>query len=236
MSTATNQDESVSTPTSDQAVSCQGISKSFAASAGQVAAIQDVSFEMSPGEFVAIRGKSGCGKSTLMLCLGGLQKPDSGMVSIDGHSLYAMSADQRAKFRGQHIGYVFQQFHLIPYLDVVENIMAARIGVGEKSDASDKARELVDRVGLLHRTTHKPDALSIGECQRVAIARALMNDPKVILADEPTGNLDQENTDTVLSILKEIANSGTAVALVTHDAQIDTVADRVVMMADGRIV
>ena len=236
MSTVSNQQSTQSHTASNSAVSCDAISKTFSSSNGKVTALQNVSVQLAPSEFVGIRGKSGCGKSTLMLCLGGLQKPDSGTVSIDGESLYAMNADQRAKFRGQHIGYVFQQFHLIPYLNLLENIMAARVGVGDRSSAADKARELVDRVGLSHRVTHKPDALSIGECQRVAIARALMNEPKVILADEPTGNLDQENTSIVLHILKDIASTGTAIALVTHDAQIDAIVDRVVMMEDGRVI
>ena len=216
-------------------VSCQNVSKAFRAASGRVDALNDVSLDLSAGEFVAIRGKSGCGKSTLMLTLGGLQKPDAGTVTIDGQSLYAMNAEQRAKFRGKHIGYVFQQFHLIPYLNVLENILAARLGTKQENNGLEDAHQLIERVGLSHRVNHKPDQLSIGECQRVAIARALMNRPKVILADEPTGNLDQENTDAVLSSLRDIANEGTTVALVTHDAQCDSVADRVVMMAEHQI-
>lgn len=223
-------------------VSCQNVSKSFSANRKSVSALEDVSLDLHAGELVAIRGKGGCGKSTLMLTIGGLQKPDAGTVEIDGRSLYGLNADDRAKFRGEHIGYVFQQFHLIPYLTVLENVLAARLGITNKSGINGKsngptiAKELVDRVGLSHRIEHKPDQLSIGECQRVAIARALMNQPKLVLADEPTGNLDGENTETVLQSLRQIANDGTAVAIVTHDPQCDSVADRVVMMADHRIV
>jgi len=223
-------------------VSCQNVSKSFVANSKSVSALTDVSIDLHAGELVAIRGKSGCGKSTLMLTIGGLQKPDTGTVEIDGRSLYGLNAEDRAKFRGEHIGYVFQQFHLIPYLTVLENVLAARLGITKKSRTAGKpdglavGKELVDRVGLSHRIDHNPDQLSIGECQRVAIARALMNQPKVVLADEPTGNLDGENTETVLQSLRQIANDGTAVAIVTHDPQCDTVADRVVMMDDHRIV
>ena len=228
--------DSTTSSTNRKVVSCQNVSKTFTTNSKSVLALSDVSIDLHAGELIAIRGKSGCGKSTLMLTLGGLQKPDSGSVEIDGRSLYGLTADERAKFRGEHIGYVFQQFHLIPYLTVLENVLAARLGVSNQSDASVVGKELVERVGLSHRLEHKPDQLSIGECQRVAIARALMNQPKVILADEPTGNLDGENTETVLQSLRQIANDGTAVAVVTHDPQCDTVADRVVMMADHRIV
>lgn len=227
-----NSDESAN----GKVVSCQNVSKSFKTNASNsVSALIDVSIDLHGSELVAIRGKSGCGKSTLMLTLGGLQKPDAGTVDIAGRSLYSLNADERAKFRGEHIGYVFQQFHLIPYLSVMENVLAARLGVDNKPDAATVARELVDRVGLSHRIEHKPNQLSIGECQRVAIARALMNQPKVILADEPTGNLDSENTQAVLQTLRDIADEGTAVAIVTHDPECDSVADRVVMMADHRI-
>ena len=228
--------DSTTSSTNRKVVSCQNVSKTFTTNSKSVLALSDVSIDLHAGELIAIRGKSGCGKSTLMLTLGGLQKPDSGSVEIDGRSLYGLTADERAKFRGEHIGYVFQQFHLIPYLTVLENVLAARLGVSNQSDASVVGKELVERVGLSHRLEHKPDQLSIGECQRVAIARALMNQPKVILADEPTGNLDGENAETVLQSLRQIANDGTAVAVVTHDPQCDTVADRVVMMADHRIV
>ena len=221
-------------------VDCQNISKTFRRKSNHVEALNDVSLQLDAGEFVAIRGKSGCGKSTLMLCVGGLQKPDAGTVSVNGHTLYDLAADQRAAFRAQSIGYVFQQFHLIPYLTVMENVLAARLGIpsqnGERKHAAERATELVDRVGLANRADHKPSELSIGECQRVAIARALMNSPELILADEPTGNLDEENTANVLQSLREIANDGTAILLVTHDAQCEPFADRTIHMAAGSIV
>lgn len=219
-------------------VSCVGLTKAFVRKTNRVEALQDVSLNLESGEFIAIRGKSGCGKSTLMLCMGGLQKPDAGSVTVNGQSLYDLSPEQRAAFRAQSIGYVFQQFHLIPYLTVRENVLAAQLGLRSKkaTNGAAKVTELIDRVGLSDRSDHKPNELSIGECQRVAIARALMNEPKLILADEPTGNLDEENTSVVLDKLREIANDGTAVLLVTHDAQCDAVVDRVVKMDAGKIV
>ena len=219
-------------------VSCVGLTKAFVRKSNRVDALQDVSLQLSAREFIAIRGKSGCGKSTLMLCMGGLQKPDAGSVTVSGQSLYELSPERRAAFRAESIGYVFQQFHLIPYLTVRENVLAAQLGLrsSRPADGNTKSSELIERVGLSDRSDHKPNELSIGECQRVAIARALMNEPKLILADEPTGYLDEENTTIVLDKLREIANDGTAVLLVTHDAQCDSVVDRVVHMDAGKIV
>lgn len=226
-----------STTSATTVVACENISKTFARKANRVEALHDVSFELNAGELVTIRGKSGCGKSTLMLCLGGLQRPDRGTVHVNGQDLYSLNADARARFRGRHIGYVFQQFHLIPYLTVQENVMAARLGLADQPTSSAKAdaKELLERVGLADRLTHNPAELSVGECQRVAIARALINSPALILADEPTGNLDDENTDGVLKILRQIADEGTTVAIVTHDPQCDSQADRVIRLEAGRV-
>lgn len=240
MSIATNNDDGMGKLTNSDAstvVSCRDVSKSFASANGKVLALDKVSLDVNSQELIAIRGKSGCGKSTLMLTLGGLQKPDHGTVTIGGQSIYDLNAEQRAKFRGQHIGYVFQQFHLIPYLNVVENVLSATLGQRQQQGRSQETAEaLVERIGLSKRASHRPDQLSIGECQRVAIARALMNRPKVILADEPTGNLDAENTHTVLKCLRDIANDGTAVVIVTHDPLCDSVADRVIKMSEHQIV
>ena len=218
-------------------VSCEHVSKSFAHKARAVHAMQDVSLQLNAGEFVAIRGKSGCGKSTLMLTLGGLQRPDAGVVRVAGQAIYEYPADRRAAFRAKNIGFVFQQFHLIPYLTVQENVLAARLGLRAKSNgqAHSDAMSLIDRVGLTDRARHKPSELSMGECQRVALARALMNRPRLILADEPTGNLDGENADMVLRALREIADEGTAVLLVTHDAHCEQYVDRSMRMAAGRL-
>lgn len=222
----------------NSAVSCADVHHSFTRKTQSVDALCGVSLELQAGEFVAIRGKSGCGKSTLMLCLGGLQRPKSGTVTVANQSVYELTAEQRAAFRARQIGYVFQQFHLIPYLTVLENVMAAQIGLPsqEKQESKQRASALVERVDLSDRADHKPAELSIGECQRVAIARSLMNRPKLILADEPTGNLDEENTENVLKTLRSIANDGTAVLLVTHDAQCEGHVDRVLQMQAGKFV
>ena len=223
-------------------LACENVSRSFApkSNAATVEALRDVTLELRAGEFAAIRGKSGCGKSTLMLCLGGLQRPDSGSVQVAGQALYDLSADRRAAFRAAHIGYVFQQFHLVPYLNVLENVMAARLGLHSASNGHRTnlpcAKDLIARIGLADRQDHRPAELSIGECQRVAIARALMNRPQLILADEPTGNLDEENTSIVLNSLRDIAANGTAVLLVTHDPQCEEFVDRVHRMEAGRLM
>lgn len=218
-------------------VSCENVSRSFARKTNRVDALSNVSLQLGAGEFAAIRGKSGCGKSTLMLCLGGLQKPDEGVVTVSGQRLYDLTADRRATFRASHIGFVFQQFHLVPYLTVLENIMAARLGFPPgRGRAKLDASNLVAQVDLGSRSDHKPAELSTGECQRVAIARALMNEPELVLADEPTGNLDEENTNIVLESLREIATGGKTVLLVTHDQRCERFVDRVFRMEAGRIV
>lgn len=218
-------------------LTCEAVSKSFRHRGRQVAALVDVSLELQPGEFIAIRGKSGCGKSTLMLTLGGLQKPSQGRVTLAHQELYALRPDQRALFRAENIGFVFQQFHLIPYLNILENVEAAALGLpAAKKNRNGRARELIDQVGLSDRIDHRPAQLSIGECQRVAMARALLNRPRVILADEPTGNLDADNTAVLLAKLRQAADEGTAVVLVTHDAKCDEVVDRTVMMEAGKLL
>lgn len=219
-------------------VACDGVSKTFSRKGNsRVEALRNVTLNLKAHELVTICGQSGCGKSTLMLCLGGLQKPDAGTVQVSGQDLYALPPDERARFRGKNIGYVFQQFHLIPYLSVEENVRSARLGLTSPvgSNEKEEAQKLIEQVGLSHRSDHTPAELSIGECQRVAIARALMNSPALILADEPTGNLDEKNTKSILTTLRDIANEGTSVAIVTHDLRCDSYADRVINIVDGSI-
>jgi len=219
-------------------VNCENLSKSFRHKSKTVTALSGVSFQLNKGELATIRGKSGCGKSTLLLTVGALQKPDTGTVSVAGQNIYELTKERRAAVRAGQIGFVFQQFHLIPYLSVMENVLAARLGVRAQSNGSPvhRAAELVDRLGLDERRDHRPAELSIGECQRVALARALLNRPQLILADEPTGNLDDENTETVLQHLRAIADDGAAVLLVTHDRQCDRAANHVLHMCDGKLV
>ena len=215
-------------------VDIQDARKTYQGASGQVLAVDDVSLSVDGGEFVAIQGPSGCGKSTMLLLAGGLLTPESGSVQIGGEDPYALTADARSKFRADNIGFVFQQFHLVPYLSVLDNALAPSIATGAK-DAEQRARDLLDQFGLAHRLEHTPGELSSGERQRTALARALLNEPKVLLADEPTGNLDTENATEVLKHLRKFAASGGAVLLVTHDAQAATTADRVIHLRDGKL-
>ena len=210
------------------------LGKSFPSAAGEVHAVRDVSLEVAAGELVALRGPSGCGKSTLLMAAGGLLEPTSGSVEINGTDLYSLGQDGRAQFRAENIGFVFQQFHLIPYLDVRDNILAASLATGAGDEK--RAGELLEHFGLTHRARHVPAALSTGEKQRAAMARALFNNPKLILADEPTGNLDRDNAESLLEQLSAFASGGGSVLLVTHDARVEGHSDRTVEISEGRLV
>ena len=166
-----------------------------------------------------MQGSSGCGKTTLLLIAGGLLKPDSGKVLMDNRDFYTLSSEKRAQIRALRIGFVFQQFFLIPYLNVLDNILSASLGVKTKQ-TKERAMELIKHFDLENRINHFPSELSTGERQRVALARAVFNKPKLILADEPTGNLDAKNAAIVVSYLKEFAKKGSAVLLVTHSTKI----------------
>jgi putative ABC transport system ATP-binding protein len=220
------------------------------AAGGEVQALRDVSLLVDAGQFVAIRGPSGCGKSSLLLTAGTLLAPDSGEVTIAGEKPYAMPSDGRATFRAQRLGFVFQQFHLVPYLSVLENVLAATLasggavapsaqsGAGAGGDPANlrqRADELLQRFGLGDRLGHTPNQLSSGERQRCALARAMLNQPAILLADEPTGNLDPENAAVVLGALREFSSQGGAVVLVTHDDEASAAADRTLYMKAGQL-
>ncbi len=200
---------------------------------GDVAAVDGISLNLNKGEFVAVQGPSGCGKSTLLLIAGGLLSPDSGRVTVGGEDPYVLSPNARAALRARKIGFVFQQFHLAPYLSVRENIMAPDLASGDQHGAG-RADELMEEFGLTGRAAHLPGELSTGERQRVALARALFNRPGLLLADEPTGNLDPENTHIVLGRLREIAEQGAAVLMVTHHESAAKAADRVERLRAGK--
>ena len=195
---------------------------------GDVVAIKDVNLSVAAGKFVALKGPSGCGKSTLLLIAGGLLRPTSGDVEIAGVEPYKLSLEERAAFRANTVGFVFQQFHLVPYLDVLDNILAPSLASGRKD--RKRAEALVEQFGLTHRAHHTPSALSTGERQRAAMARALYNEPKVLLADEPTGNLDPENAAIVLKQLVAFADQGGAVLMVTHASDASSVADEIITL------
>ena len=210
------------------------VTKTFQVSSATVHALVDVSFAIEAGEFVAVVGPSGCGKSTLLHISGGLLRPDSGTVTIDEHDLYSLTRDRRAQLRSQCMGFVFQQFHLIPYLSVADNILAPSIASPER-DAAERARSLAEQFGLADRLGHIPAELSAGQQQRTALARAMLNRPGIVLADEPTGNLDRDNTNMVLGHLRQVANDGCAVLLVTHDSAAADQADRLLRIRNGRL-
>jgi len=211
------------------------IGKQFFSPDGTVRALKSVSLSVAAGEMVVVEGPSGCGKSTLLLAAGGLLAPDQGQVQVEGRELYALTSERRARFRAESIGFVFQQFHLIPYLNVLDNVLAPSMALPQPK-ARERALQLIETFGLNDRQRHFPPTLSTGERQRTALARALLNKPRLLLADEPTGNLDPQNTDAVFAHLAEFTRAGGAVLVVTHDAQGARHAGRTIALRDGRLV
>lgn len=212
----------------------ENISKIYRTERGPIRAVNDATLHVKAGEFVAVRGPSGSGKTTLLLAAGGLLRPDSGTVRVNGTEPYSLSAEARARFRAEQIGFVFQQFHLLPYLTVLENVLAAALP-RPRADAADRARFLLEKLGLAERLDHLPAALSTGEKQRTALARALFHAPPLLLADEPTGNLDEANGQKVLEGLAEHTRKGGAVLLVTHDPRAASFAHRRLLMENGKL-
>ena len=220
---------------SDLILEASNLHKAFAGPNGSpVTAVEGVDLVAGEGEFLALRGPSGCGKSTLLFVVGGLLRPDEGKVEISGENLYDQDSSKRASIRAHHIGFVFQQFHLVPYLNALENVLAPTLA-RSIPDAHEKASSLLNTFGLSDRRNHVPAALSVGEQQRVALARALLLGPKVMLADEPTGNLDPENADSILSHLGAFADAGGAVLMATHDERAAERASRSILMDKGRL-
>ncbi len=207
--------------------------KTYRGTRGDVLALDGVTLEVKAGEFLAVQGPSGCGKTTLLLAVGGLLVPSAGCVRVDGIDPFLLSPNERARWRARAVGFVFQQFHLVPYLDTLDNVMAASLPC-PTADVAERAYDLLTRFHMVHRVHHVPAELSTGERQRVALARALLNRPQILLADEPTGNLDDESSDVVLESLAEFAHDGGAVLLVTHDAKAARRADRSVHIVNVR--
>lgn len=210
------------------------VSKTFSGPDGPVNALDHVSLTVDACEFVAVCGPSGCGKSTLLLTAGALLSPSSGSVRLEGQDVYAGSEADRRRIRARRVGFVFQQFHLLPYLSVRDNVLAPSVAVPD-GDAPARAEQLMRRFGLAERANHLPAQLSTGEKQRTALARALLNQPGILLADEPTGNLDPENGQAVLQALAEFSRAGGAVLMVTHEQTATDCADRVLRLTKGRI-
>ncbi len=215
----------------------EDLKKSFVTEEVETIALNGVSFEVKEGEFVAIMGPSGCGKSTLLNILGLLDNPDGGSYRLLDKEVGHLREKDRTMFRKGNIGFVFQSFNLIDELSVEENIELPLIYMGVKpSERKERVKKMLDRMSISHRTRHFPQQLSGGQQQRVAIARALVSNPKLILADEPTGNLDSKNGQDVMQLLKELNDDGTTIIMVTHSQHDASYASRVICMLDGEIV
>ena len=218
-------------------IKLKNVSKLYPARAeaggGVIRALDDISLSVDPGEWLAVMGPSGSGKSTLVNLIGCLDRPASGEIWLDGQEVASISAADLNRVRSEKIGFVFQQFHLIPYLTALENVMLAQYFHSMTDE--QEALEALDRVGLKERAHHLPSQLSGGEQQRVCIARALINDPKIVLADEPTGNLDAQNEEIVLRLLRELHQQGRTIIMVTHDPVVARLADRRIELHHGKV-
>ncbi len=219
-------------------IQAENLTRVYGKGEAAVTALDHVNMHVDPGECVAVMGPSGCGKSTLLHLLGGLDRPTEGEVLIDGTSLSKMSDNELTQIRRRKIGFVFQFFNLIPILSATENAALPLILDGKNpAQAREKAKEWLTKVGLEARLNNLPDQLSAGQQQRVAIARALISDPMLVLADEPTGNLDSRASDEIAALLQQVAKEwGRAVLMVTHDPRIAAYADRIIFLKDGKIV
>ena len=216
----------------------ENINKTFYTSEVETRALEDINLTVEKGEFVAIMGPSGCGKSTMLNIMGLLDKPTSGWVIIDDVRADSLYDRDMARIRNQKLGFIFQSFHLIPSLNVLDNVLLPMLYRRGSSASANKKRalELIEKVGLTHRLKHFPSQLSGGQCQRVAIARALIGQPKVILADEPTGNLDSQNSSEVIALLKETSKKyEQTIIMITHNRSIAQTADRVLQVSDGTL-
>jgi putative ABC transport system ATP-binding protein len=217
-------------------IALQSVSKHFQHRGKPVAALANVTLEIAKGDFVAIIGPSGSGKSTFLHLLGGMLSPTEGKVRIESDSLYDLTSDERSALRKKKIGFVFQTFNLVPYLTALENVQVPLVlaGLGE-DEQKRRAESLLGRLGLSDRLDHKPRELSVGQQQRVALARMLANDPALILADEPTGNLDPETAESIMDFLGELNGEGRTIVMVTHDLRLAGRAKRLLRLVNGTI-
>ncbi|MCA1813062.1 MAG: ABC transporter ATP-binding protein [Halobacteriales archaeon] len=225
-------------PTEEQVVQAQDVRKRYRTGEVEVEALRGVTFGVRRGELLAIMGPSGCGKTTLLNCISGLDDVSTGSVRIEGRDLAQLSDDDRTRFRAERLGFVFQSFNLLPVLSALENVMLPLLVLGNtENEARPVALASMDAVGIAHRAQHKPKELSGGEQQRCAIARSLVNDPAIIFADEPTGNLDTGTGGQILHLLQQLNKErGVTFVVVTHDAKVTDVAHRVLRMDSGLIV
>ena len=218
-------------------ISLNHVSKTYETPAGKFAALKDIELEIRGGEFVGVVGKSGSGKSTLLNMIAGIDRPSSGMISVAGTVIHTLPENKLAAWRGRNVGFVFQFFQLLPTLTAAENVMLPMdfCKTFPARDRRERAVALLERVGVGPQADKLPSTLSGGEQQRVAIARALANEPPVVIADEPTGNLDSITARGILDLFRELANQGTTVVIATHELDIVRVSDRKIQISDGRI-
>lgn len=212
----------------------ENIVKHYGSGDAAVAALTDISFQIKSGEFVSVMGESGSGKSTLLSIIGAMNQPTSGRLIVDEIDVYRLLRDQRADFRREFLGFVFQSFHLVPYLTVIENVMLPLtiVDLG-KREKREMARETLERVGLTGKADRLPNQISGGEKERVAVARAIVNDPPILLADEPTGNLDTNTSNEIMEMLQRLNLSGMTIIMVTHSFECAAFASRRLMLSDG---
>ncbi|MGD2153273.1 MAG: ABC transporter ATP-binding protein [Gemmatimonadales bacterium] len=221
----------------DSLIQLQAVGKVFYTEELETHALSDIHLEIRNGEYVAIAGPSGCGKTTLLSILGLLDTPTTGEYSLDGEAVASLTASQRARIRNQHIGFIFQAFNLIGDLTVYENVELPLTYRGMPSaERKQRVHDSLERVGMAHRINHYPAQLSGGQQQRVAVARALVGQPSILLADEPTGNLDSKNGNAVMDLLRELHGEGSTICMVTHDPRYAHFADRTLNLFDGQIV
>ncbi len=218
-------------------IEARGLSKTYTLGKRSLEVLRGVNLTVSKGDFLALRGASGAGKSTLLHLLGGLDSPNTGEIWFGGHNLAKLSANELALFRNAKVGFIFQAYHLLPELDALENVcLPARMARMDAAKAEARAKELLTRVGLPERLDHRPSELSGGEQQRVAIARALINEPPLILADEPTGNLDSHTGEEIIDLLCALRTERNATLIIaTHDARVAARAPRAIELVDGQI-
>jgi len=213
-------------------LSARGLQRSFRIGGNRIQVLRGIDLDLAPGETVFLCGASGAGKTTLLYTIAGLETPEAGSVEFEGRSLYGISGNALARLRNERMGFVFQSYFLLPELTALENVLLPSLIGGKKTES--RARELLDRVGLKDRMDHLPAELSGGEQQRVAIARSLVNDPSILFADEPTGNLDSKNGEVIITLLLDLTKAdGRTLAVVTHDDRLAARGDRLVRIVDG---
>jgi putative ABC transport system ATP-binding protein len=217
-------------------IQTQNLTRTYRLGKTEVNALRGVDLSIASGEFVALMGSSGCGKSTLLHLLGCLDTPTAGSYQLEGREVSSLSKNERARIRNVRIGFIFQSFNLLPRLSAIDNVTLPLLYRASDKDAHQHAQHSLERVGLSNRAYHHPNELSGGESQRVAIARALATDPVILLADEPTGNLDSATGAEIMALLMELSAEGRTILMVTHDAQVAAHAHRIVQMKDGRIL